>query len=214
LRLAQHQPQQGASQRRARHPLRQSKGMRIIPEFQIGLLNGWIPFVLYFIGLLVSVSRYSKESRIWLFNNPKDEKKRVFMFVRLFGQLAAMAYILMMVITPINITKPIFFGGAAVYSIGYILEMSALFYFRRPPVSQPVVKGPYRFSRNPQWLGLFLVLLGSAIAAGVWLYVGIVVMVGIIYHIQILDEEKACITKYGERYREYMDRIPRYFPFL
>lgn len=188
--------------------------MNMIPELRIGLLNGWILLVLYFIGLIVSVSLYSKESRIWLFNNPKDEKKRVLMFIRLFGQLATTAYILMMVITPMKINKPIFFAGAVIYSIGYILEMSALYYFRKTPVDQPVVKGPYHYSRNPQWLGLFLVLLGAAIAAGIWLYIGIVVIVGIIYHIQILDEESACIKKYGESYREYMNRIPRYFLFL
>jgi protein-S-isoprenylcysteine O-methyltransferase Ste14 len=187
--------------------------MKINPELQIGILNGWIPLVFYFIGLIVSVSLYSKEARIWLFNNPKDKKKRVLMFVRLFGQLAMMAYILMMVMTPMNINKPVLIVGAAIYSIGYILEMSALYYFRRTPVGQPVVEGPYRFSRNPQWLGLFLVLLGSAIAAGIWLYIGIVAIVGIIYHIQILDEETACIKKYGESYREYMNRIPRYFLF-
>lgn len=169
--------------------------------------------MLYFIGLIVSVSLYSKEARIWLFNNPKDEKKRALMFVRLFGQLAMMAYILMMVMTPMNINKPVLIVGAAIYSIGYILEMSALYYFRRTPVGQPVVEGPYRFSRNPQWLGLFLVLFGSAIAAGIWLYIGIVAIVGIIYHIQIRDEETVCIKKYGESYREYMNRIPRYFLF-
>jgi protein-S-isoprenylcysteine O-methyltransferase Ste14 len=81
-------------------------------------------------------------------------------------------------------------------------------------VSQPAENGPYRVSRNPQWLGLFFVLLGSAISVGVWLYIGLVVLVGIIYHKQILDEEKACIKKYGDSYREYMERIPRYFLFL
>ncbi len=57
-------------------------------------------------------------------------------------------------------------------------------------------------------------LLGSAIAAGIWLYIGLVGLVGLIYHIQILDEEAACIQKYGASYREYMNRIPRYFLFL
>jgi len=41
-----------------------------------------------------------------------------------------------------------------------------------------------------------------------------VVIVGLIYHIQILDEEATCIKKYGESYRGYMKRIPRYFLFL
>jgi protein-S-isoprenylcysteine O-methyltransferase Ste14 len=188
--------------------------MNIFPELQIGIINGWIPLVLYFIGLIVSVSMYSEESRIWLFNNPKDENKSVFMFIRLFGQLAMMAYILMMVFTPMRIGNPVFLVGATVYFIGFVLEMSALYYFRKTPVGQPVMYGPYRASRNPQWLGLYLVLLGSAIAAGIWLYIGIVVVVGIIYHIQILDEETACIQKYGESYREYMGRIPRYILFI
>jgi protein-S-isoprenylcysteine O-methyltransferase Ste14 len=188
--------------------------MKILPEFQIGILNGWIPLLLYFLGLFLSVSHYSKDSRLWLFNNPKDESKRVLVFIRLCGQLAMVAYIVMMIFTPLRINNPIFLIGAAIYAIGYIFEMSALYYFRITPLSQPVLGGPYRISRNPQWLGLFLVLLGSAIAARIWLYIGMVIIVGFIYHIQILDEEAACIEKYGDSYREYKKRIPRYFLFL
>ena len=188
--------------------------MDLLPELQVGILNGWIPLIIYFIGLILSASLYSKEARAWLFNNPQEASKSAFMFIRLFGQLAMMAYIVMMVFTPMKIGSPVFLVGAAFYFIGFILEMSALYYFRKAPVGQPVVNGPYRASRNPQWLGLFLVLLGSAIAAGIWLYIGLVVLVGIIYHKQVLDEEKACIKKYGESYREYMERIPRYFLFL
>jgi len=188
--------------------------MDLLPELQVGILNGWIPLIIYFIGLILSVSLYSNEARVWLFNNPKDDNQGVFMFIRLFGQLTMMAYILMMIFTPMRIDNPVFFVGATIYFIGLVFEMSALYYFRKTPVGQPVVKGPYHVSRNPQWLGLFLVLLGSAIAAGIWLYIGMVVIVGIIYHKQILDEETACIKKYGESYREYMERIPRYFLFL
>jgi protein-S-isoprenylcysteine O-methyltransferase Ste14 len=188
--------------------------MTLLPTFQTGILNGWIPLFIYFIGLILSTSMYSNEARTWLFNNTKDDQKHFFMFIRLFGQLAAVAYILMMVFTPLRSGTPVFFAGATVYFIGFVLEMIALYYFRKTPAGQPVVKGPYRVSRNPQWLGLFLVLLGSAIAAGIWAYIGIVIMVGIIYHRQILDEETACIQKYGDSYREYMKRIPRYFLFL
>jgi protein-S-isoprenylcysteine O-methyltransferase Ste14 len=188
--------------------------MKIFPEFQLGILNGWIPLLLYFIGLILSVALYSKESRLWLFNNPKDESKRVLVFIRLCGQLAMIAYIVMMIFTPLQINNLLFLVGAVIYAIGYVFEMSALHYFRITPLRQPVVRGPYRISRNPQWLGLFLVLLGSAIAIGIWLYIGVVIIVGFIYHIQILDEEAACIEKYGDSYREYIKRIPRYFLFI
>lgn len=188
--------------------------MDLLPKLQLGIMNGWIPLIIYFIGLILSASLYSKEARVWLFNNPKDENMGVFMFIRLFGQLAMTAFILMMVFTPLKIGCPVFPVGAVVYFVGFALEMSSLYYFRKTPVGQPVVNGPYRVSRNPQWLGLFLVLLGLAIAAGIWLYIGLVVLAGIIYHKQILDEEKVCIKKYGESYRDYMKHIPRYFLFL
>jgi protein-S-isoprenylcysteine O-methyltransferase Ste14 len=188
--------------------------MDLLPKFQAGILNGWIPLVIYFIGLIVSSSLYSKEARVWLFNNPQDENNNVFKYIRLFGQLAMVAYILMMVFTPMRIGDPVFLAGAIVFFIGFVLEMSALYYFRKAPIDRPVVNGPYRISRNPQWVGLFLVLLGSAIAVGIWPYLGLVVLVGIIYHKQILDEEKACLEKYGDSYRGYMERIPRYFLFL
>ena len=188
--------------------------MDILPTFQLGLLNGWMPLLLYFIGLIISTSMYSKEARVWLFNNPQDAQMGAFAYIRLFGQLVMAACILMMVFTPLRIGAPIFLAGAAVYCIGFLLVMSALDVFRKAPAGQPVMNGPYRVSRNPQWVGLFLVFLGSAMAEGIWLYIGLLVLVGIIYHKQILDEEKACLEKYGAGYREYMKRIPRYFLFL
>lgn len=123
--------------------------MDFFPEFHVGILNGWIPLIIYFIGLILSASLYSKEARVWLFNNPKDENKSVFLFIRLFGQLAMVAYILMMVFTPMRIGNPVFLVGATVYFVGFVLEMSALYYFRITPVGQPAVNGPYRASRNP-----------------------------------------------------------------
>jgi protein-S-isoprenylcysteine O-methyltransferase Ste14 len=124
------------------------------------------------------------------------------------------ALIVMMIFTPLKLNSPLLFAGAGVYAIGYVFVMSALYFFRKTPVGQPVVNGPYRISRNPQWVGLFLVLSGSAIATGVWLYIAMIILVGFIYHIQILDEETACINKYGISYREYMTRIPRYVFFI
>jgi hypothetical protein len=51
---------------------------------------------------LFSVALYANESRLWLFNNPKDESKRVFVFICLCGQLPVIAYIVMMIFTPLH----------------------------------------------------------------------------------------------------------------
>ena len=101
--------------------------MKIFPELEIGILNGWIPLVLYLVGLILSVSLYPKEARIWLFNNPKDTTKGVLVSFRLFGQLAMMAYVVMMIFTPLKTNSPIFLVGAGVYLIGFVSEISALY---------------------------------------------------------------------------------------
>lgn len=187
--------------------------MTPLPEFQLGFLNGWVPLLLYFLGFILSVYSYSNESRIWLFNNPRDRSNKTLSLIRLIGQLMMVAFIVMMIFTPLKLNGPVLFAGAAVYAIGYVFVMSALYFFRKAPIGQPVVNGPYSKSRNPQWVGLFLVFLGSAFATGVWLYIAMIILVGFIYHIQILDEETACINRYGSSYREYMARIPRYLFF-
>jgi protein-S-isoprenylcysteine O-methyltransferase Ste14 len=188
--------------------------LTLLPEFQVGLTNGWLPLLLYFIGFILSVFSYSKESRTWLFNNPRDRSNKTLSLIRLIGQLMMVAFIVMMVFTPLKLNSPMIIAGAVVYVIGYVFVMSALYFFRKAPIGQPVVDGPYRLSRNPQWVGLFLVFLGSSIATGVWLYIAMIIVVGFIYHIQILDEETVCINKYGGSYREYMARIPRYLLFM
>jgi protein-S-isoprenylcysteine O-methyltransferase Ste14 len=184
--------------------------MDLLPTFQLGFWNGWVPLAVYAVALAISVSLYSKPARVWLFNNPQDTSKRGLLFLRLCGQAAMVAYIMMMLVTPLKIGASVFALGITVYAAGLMLVIYALDAFRKTPPGEPAVKGPYRISRNPQWVGLWLVLLGSAVAVGVWLYVGLIVVVGVIYHIQILQEEKVCIEKYGAGYRAYMNRVPRY----
>jgi protein-S-isoprenylcysteine O-methyltransferase Ste14 len=188
--------------------------MKILPEFGLGIGNGWIPLGLYFLGLMLSILPYSQEARVWLFQNPVNRGRKILMFFRGVGQISMMAYILMMIFTPLDFYTFTFLPGALIFFSGWFMEISALYYFRIAPLGQPVAAGPYRISRNPQWVGLFLVLLGSAFAVGVWLYIAMVLAVGVIYHIQILDEEALCLQKFGESFRAYMNRIPRYLLFF
>jgi protein-S-isoprenylcysteine O-methyltransferase Ste14 len=188
--------------------------MELLPGLKIGWLNGWIMLGLYFVCLILAISRFSPESRLWLFNNPKDESKQTLLYIRLMGQLLMVAYIVMMIFTPLRINPLNLFVGGVIYAIGFFWVMSALHTFHITPDHQPVEKGLYRISRNPQWVGLFLVLMGSAITVGIWLYIGMIFIASLIYHIQILDEEALCKQKYGENYVAYMKHVSRYFLFF
>jgi protein-S-isoprenylcysteine O-methyltransferase Ste14 len=188
--------------------------VQTLPDFKIGLLNGWLPLMLYFAGLLLALVSFSGQARARLFEDPKYGMPASVKLVRLLGQAAMFAYIGMMVFTPLKLSPLVFPVGVLIYVAGYGSVMIALHHFKHTPADQVVVTGPYRLSRNPQWVGLFLVSAGAAIMAGVWLYLGIILVVAIIYHLQIVAEEKACLEQYGDSFRAYMAKIPRYFWFL
>ena len=188
--------------------------MKILPEFRFGLLDGWLPLALYFLVFLVSLLPYSRETREWLFQNPVNKSKPLFLALRSIGQVTVFAFILLMIATPLADEPAVWLPGAALFLAGVALVVSALDAFRRTPLGQPVANGPYRISRNPQWVGLFLVLLGSAVMAGVWIYLAMLLAVAAVYHIQILDEEALCLEKIGEKYRDYLKRVPRYLLFF
>jgi protein-S-isoprenylcysteine O-methyltransferase Ste14 len=188
--------------------------VQTLPDFRIGLLNGWLPLILYFVGFLLALVSFSGQARERLFEDPKYGMPASVKLVRLLGQVAMIACIGMMVFTPLMPGALVFPVGVLIYAAGYGIMMVALHHFKQTPANQVVVTGPYRLSRNPQWVGLVLVLGGAAIMTGVWLYLGIILGVAIIYHLQILAEEKACLEQYGDSFRAYMAKIPRYFWFL
>jgi protein-S-isoprenylcysteine O-methyltransferase Ste14 len=185
--------------------------MNTLPPFRLGVANQWLLLLVYAGALIFSVLRLPKDERQWLFADSKlllqGHKK---LLLRL-GQLLAFAIIVCMVFTPLwAVPAWLSVIGLAVYVCGLVMVVVAIYYFGRAPDNEPVVAGPYRFSRNPQWVGLFLVFLGLAISGGSWLVVLAVFVLGAIYHIQILEEESACRAKYGRAYEEYAKKVPRY----
>lgn len=79
------------------------------------------------------------------------------------------------------------------------------------PTRALVAAGPYRWSRNPMISGVVLMLAGQALYAGSWklgLYAAAVFAVNHIYF--ILSEEPALERRFGQPYRDYKARVPRW----
>jgi protein-S-isoprenylcysteine O-methyltransferase Ste14 len=188
--------------------------VRALPDLRLGLLNGWLPLALYFVGLILAAATFPAEARARLFADPKLTMPAALRVLRLAGQALMVITIGLMVWTPLALNSLAFALGAVIYGVGYVSVMVALDHFKRTPLDQVVASGPYRLSRNPQWVGLFLVLAGAALMTGVWLYLGMVLVVAVIYHQQILAEERVCLAQYGDGFRAYMAAVPRYLWFL
>ena len=73
------------------------------------------------------------------------------------------------------------------------------------------VAGPYRWSRNPQYFGFWLFLLGFALIDWSAWCLPVVIVQGINLHLLVLVEEEHLRRQFGEPYREFCRRTPRYF---
>ncbi len=83
------------------------------------------------------------------------------------------------------------------------------------PPKRFVVKGPYRFLRNPMMLGALLIVAGQALvyrSAPVALY-GFGLM--LVAHLFIVCwEEPDLVRRFGPTYCEYRQQVPRWIPRL
>jgi protein-S-isoprenylcysteine O-methyltransferase Ste14 len=72
--------------------------------------------------------------------------------------------------------------------------------------------GPYRLTRNPDYIGQLLVFAGSALAANTaW---PIVLLPGVLAAIDrgvVRQEEQYLESKFGAAYADYAARVPRWF---
>lgn len=77
--------------------------------------------------------------------------------------------------------------------------------------SRLVVVGIYKYSRNPMYLAILLVLLGVALHRGALSSV-LVVPLFVVYinRYQIAPEERSLAQQFGESYRHYAGRVRRW----
>jgi protein-S-isoprenylcysteine O-methyltransferase Ste14 len=75
-----------------------------------------------------------------------------------------------------------------------------------------VTDGAFRWTRNPGYLGILIALFGVAlIFAFDWLLI-LIVPTWVILNVAVVRHEEPYLQqKFGEAYREYRKRVPRYF---
>ncbi len=74
-----------------------------------------------------------------------------------------------------------------------------------------VTSGIYRFTRNPMYVGLTLLLVGwAAYLCSAWSLPGPVIFVLYITRFQIVPEERVLAAKFGAAYAQYASRVRRW----
>jgi protein-S-isoprenylcysteine O-methyltransferase Ste14 len=83
--------------------------------------------------------------------------------------------------------------------------------FITTPVDEIITKGIYRFSRHPMYLSTFFICLGTGLATASWVFTLLSLIIAFCFQQEALIEERICIGQYGDDYREYQARVPRWF---
>jgi protein-S-isoprenylcysteine O-methyltransferase Ste14 len=179
--------------------------MSLIPAFELGLWNAWIfilPLVIISIfGVRLFGKRVSGENSV-----PTRREKIDFACMHLIV-IASYAY---SVFLPLKLGTLWFYIGLLIYLSGMLITIVAVLNFATTSVDKPVTKGVYTFSRSPMYIGESLINISISIACVSWIFLLVAVVVAILEQNIVVSEEHFCLKKYGDAYRKYMNRTPRW----
>jgi protein-S-isoprenylcysteine O-methyltransferase Ste14 len=120
--------------------------------------------------------------------------------------------------TPLNLFALAIVGAGAALLIACIWEFAYSGHGTLAPVDAPtelVVRGLYRFVRNPMYLSVTTMLLGEALLARSWsLLLYWLVWFGVVNLFVIGYEEPTLHRRFGGSFEEYVRRVPRWLPTL
>ena len=184
--------------------------MSLIPDFELGLWNAWI-FVLSFLLLFIvfgALDRLRGKKGSSRPDKPPFNEKEEKLYG--FSQLAIWASNFYSIFLPLKLGAAWFYAGLFIYLFGMIFVIIAGTKLDSTPVDRLATEGLYRISRNPIYFGCFLIYIGIGIACASWLFLLLTMIWIVLYDILIAPEEHWCLEKYGDAYREYMNRTPKW----
>ena len=79
------------------------------------------------------------------------------------------------------------------------------------PTPELIFQGPYRFTRNPMYVGMTLMQLGVGVAMdNPWISLFALPALLIVHFIAVLPEERYLSEKFGPSYKGYLGQVRRY----
>lgn len=111
------------------------------------------------------------------------------------------------------------YSGIPLLGLGVLLISSAAILFLRAGTALPpwatattvVIRGPYRFTRNPMYLGMALVQAGIGLCfSSLWILLLLIPALWWVRTQVIAKEEAYMEEKFGQPYRDYCGQVRRW----
>ena len=181
--------------------------MALVPAFEIGVWNAWIvmfyQFVLVGLGFLAYRASFKKGAAAV----PCDKSEKT---IDIVYESVFYIGVIYSIFLPLKLGTIWFYIGLPICLLGIIMYTLASVSFATTPLAELVAKGIYRYSRHPMYASFFLMFVGVGIASASWLFLLFSAVLAVLAPPLVVPEERFCLEKYGDSYREYMNRIPRW----
>jgi protein-S-isoprenylcysteine O-methyltransferase Ste14 len=103
--------------------------------------------------------------------------------------------------------------GAGVSLVGLLIRAWAAGHIKKNTAL--ATSGPYAYTRNPLYLGSFILGLGFTIGAGRWLLGALFLVLFLGIYLPVMRVESATMGQYfSEDFRNYSGAVPLFFPRL
>lgn len=181
--------------------------MSLVPAFEVGVWNAWIFMAYLFLSFIIFTYITIKKK------SPAVEEGRLSKKGTLLAnssKLILVPVIIYSIFLPMKLETVWFYIGLPITLIGLITYTVVLINWANTPIDSQVSKGLYRYSRHPMYVTMFVHLLGLTIITASWilLLVTVIFVTGCVAFVNA--EEQSCLKKYGDGYREYMNKTPRW----
>ena len=185
--------------------------MSFLPAFELGLWNAWIFMAPALLVLLLCFPVMMKKDAP---GGPARVpcKSKITLVVASLSKIIFFPAVFYSVFLPLQLGTIWFYVGLPITLIGLVGILLVLVGWVNTPAGQPVTRGIYRYSRHPMYVTMVLILLGVSVISASWVFLlfAIVSGVGFTRPFSLKIEEAQCLGHYGDAYREYMNRTPRW----
>jgi protein-S-isoprenylcysteine O-methyltransferase Ste14 len=180
--------------------------MRVI---LVGIFNLWL-FYLGGYAIVYPLRLWAEKKRGSPFEDPELTSQRRVMIPAAIWMLSGLVISLFV---PIDLGL-LFYPGLVIAAIGLVLVAMVFHSFSKQPGL--ATSGIQRYSRNPNYIGWTTYFLGLTLigwSESIWsiAFTLYLIYTALYLHSNVLQEEVFLANKYGDSYRDYLKRTPRYF---
>ena len=184
--------------------------MSAVPGFDLGLWNAWWFLAYYMAHPLLMLALDRDMAKKMGSEQVSGTRERVLTAVLMGSLTGAVGY---SIGCPLRVGTWWFYLGVPLAVGGLLLFTVAILNIAHTPPGRPFTTGLYRYSRHPMMVWGCVGLLGAGVAAASWLLLLLVVVSQAAYFLGVDAEERYCLATYGDAYRTYRERTPKYLGF-